>query len=380
MASIVALFAILLATGSYARSERVNGYLVPSKGMVRIQPGHFGVLERLYVKEGDVVRTGQRLASIALTQDTGDARSPIGQSAEALQLQQAQLDSQIALEAEQRVTQAGKLRAEQGELEAAVQSLVAQLQLQRQVVASSGTTYTRAAALADKGYVTKIEVEQRYQTWLAHQAQQKKIEQDLAQARAQFQQNELGLRQLPLDSSQRIARLRQERLAVGERTGELQGRRMDEIVSPVAGRVVTIIGPSPGGTVSPGQPFITILPVDSILRAELFVPSRAAGFLRPGQDVKLLYDAFPYQRFGSYPAVVSSVGQNILSPEEVIAPFKVTEAVYRVTADVRSPVIVARGQRISLQSGMTLKANVVLERRSFLDWFLEPLRALGARS
>jgi membrane fusion protein len=370
----------MLVSGSYARSERVSGYLTPSKGMVKIQPGRFGVLERLLVREGQQVQAGQRLATIALTQDLGDASSPIGQSAEALRLQQAQLDSQIALEAEQRASEAGKLRAEQGELQAAISSISAQLELQRQVVASSGTTYSRAAALAEKGYVSKIEVEQRQQAWLANQAQQRRLEQDLAKARAQYEQNSLGLRQLPLDSGQRIARLKQERSAVGERTGELRGRRTDEIVSPVSGRVVTIVGASPGGTVAPGQPFITILPTDSVIRAELFVPSRAAGFIKPGQDVKLLYDAFPYQRFGSYPAVVTSVGQNILAPEEVIAPFKVTEPVYRVTAELQSPTIQARGQRIALQSGMTLKANVVLERRSFLDWFLEPLRALGARA
>jgi hypothetical protein len=36
------------------------------------------------------------------------------------------------------------------------------------------------------------------------------------------------------------------------------------------------------------------------LQAEIYIPSRAIGFVKPGQEVRLLYDAFPYQRFGAY--------------------------------------------------------------------------------
>lgn len=378
--ALVGLAVVLLFTGSYARTERVSGYLMPSKGVVKISSVNFGVVEQLLVAEGATVQPGQRLASISLIQDMRNAQSPVEQSAQALQGQQAQLDAQITLEAQQARAEATKLSAELVELQASTKSLRSRQQLQRKITASSELTYLRTREIAEKGYAPKIEVEQRYQEWLGHQAELDQIDQYLAHTRTLLQQNLVQSNQLPLTSNQKVARLRQERQAVSERVGDLQGRRTTEIVSPIAGRVVAISGAREGGTLEPGQPFMSILPNASVIRAELFVPSRAAGFLEKGQEVKLLYDAFPYQRFGSHRAVIASIGENILAPDEVTAPFKVTEPVYRVTADLDASTILARNRSITLQSGMTLKANIILERRSFIDWFLEPLRAVRARS
>lgn len=378
--ALVALAVILLVAGSYARSERVSGYLSPSNGLVKIRAGNYGVVSELMVAEGDVVQAGQRLASIRLMQETGEIDSPTAQSANALKSQQDQLDTQISLESGQYATDAAKLRSEQLELKAAIRSLISQLELQRKIVLSSERTYLKTREIADKGYAPRIEVERRYQEWLGVQAEQSKMDQELTRTRSLLGQNELRLGQLPLTSQQKVSRLRQERQVVSERVGDLLSRRVIEIVSPVAGRIVAITGAREGGSLEPSQSFISILPKDSVIRAEIFVPSRAAGFLEIGQDVKLLYDAFPYQRFGSHRAVISSIGETILTPEEVGAPFKVSEPVYRIVADLDNATILVRSQRIRLQSGMTLKANIILERRSFMDWLLGPLRAVRARS
>ncbi|MBL4836590.1 MAG: HlyD family efflux transporter periplasmic adaptor subunit [Kordiimonadaceae bacterium] len=146
------------------------------------------------------------------------------------------------------------------------------------------------------------------------------------------------------------------------------------------GRVVSIAGTAIGRSVQAGQPLFSILPEGSVLEAELFVPSRAVGFVEEGQEVRLLYDAFPYQRFGSFTATITKVTKTILAPNETFAPFEVKEPVYWVTAKLTAKNITARGSEIALQSGMTLQANIVLERRSFIDWLLEPLRAVGGRT
>ena len=55
-------------------------------------------------------------------------------------------------------------------------------------------------------------------------------------------------------------------------------------------------------------------PSDSDLQAELYAPSRAAGFLGVGQEVLLRYEAYPYQKFGHYRGRVSAVSQTALAP------------------------------------------------------------------
>lgn len=44
----------------------------------------------------------------------------------------------------------------------------------------------------------------------------------------------------------------------------------------------------------------------------------------------MLYDAFPYQRFGSFKGTVRSISRVALDPRQIDAPFKIEEPVYRV--------------------------------------------------
>jgi membrane fusion protein len=108
------------------------------------------------------------------------------------------------------------------------------------------------------------------------------------------------------------------------------------------------------------------------------VPTRAIGFIRPGQPVRVLYDAFPYQNFGTYSGRTVKVSQTILTSTDVSVPVTLKEPVYRVTAELDRPDIDAYGQKIPLQSGMLLKADIILEKRSLLNWLLAPL--LSARA
>ena len=76
---------------------------------------------------------------------------------------------------------------------------------------------------------------------------------------------------------------------------------------------------------------LEILPADSPLQAELFIPARAIGFVEVGQDVRLLFDAFPYQRFGTYHGKIVKVSQTVLLDSDVSGPVKLQEPAYAAT-------------------------------------------------
>src|SRR5689334_13669510 len=66
-AAIVAL----LFYGQFTRKARINGWLVPQQGLVRVFAPHPGVTTGLFIKEGQQVRKGQRLLTLsAETQST----------------------------------------------------------------------------------------------------------------------------------------------------------------------------------------------------------------------------------------------------------------------------------------------------------------------
>ena len=59
---------------------------------------------------------------------------------------------------------------------------------------------------------------------------------------------------------------------------------------------------------------------------------------------------------------------------------KIEEPVYRIEVARSAQAVAAYGERMKLQPRMTLAASLVLDRRSFLDWALEPLDAVLRRN
>ena len=60
-----------------------------------------------------------------------------------------------------------------------------------------------------------------------------------------------------------------------------------------------------------------IIPEGAKLEAELLAPSRAVGFIRPGQEVRLMLQAFPHQRFGTVKGEIKAMSTTVLGPTEI---------------------------------------------------------------
>ncbi len=152
------------------------------------------------------------------------------------------------------------------------------------------------------------------------------------------------------------------------------------VKAPRAGIVATLLI-KPGETVSAGEPLLTVVPRRSRLEAQLLVPSSAIGFVRRSQQVVLRYQAFPYQRFGLYFGRVVQVSRSALSPQEVAALVgqQSTIPLYRVMVRLRDQTVRAYGQPVALRPGMTLHADILLDRRRLIEWVLEPLYGFSRR-
>jgi len=116
-----------------------------------------------------------------------------------------------------------------------------------------------------------------------------------------------------------------------------------------------------------------IVPDDSPLQAELLIPTRAAGFVRIGQPVRFLYDAFPYQNYGAYTGHISELAHTVLTKSDATGPIVPEEPAYKATALLDRPDVDANGRKEPLRAGMLLKAEIILDRRSLARWILDPL-------
>jgi len=187
------------------------------------------------------------------------------------------------------------------------------------------------------------------------------------------------MRAIPIDRAAAEAEAAAARAALEERVTQTRVASQYVITSPIAGRVAAIPAQL-GQSLSPGETVAVITPADGRLVAELYVPSRAAGFIQPEQAVRLMYEAFPHQRFGVGAARVETVSHTVLAPSEVaISGLTLQEPVFRVRAALERETVDAYSESIRLQPGMLLRADVVIDQRSLLEWLFDPIYAVGRR-
>src|SRR5262249_53639016 len=253
--------------------------------------------------------------------------------------------------------------------------LEAQLKIQGERIRVEEGFVASAAELKKQGYMADADFKRRQVTLLEQKQNLNSLNQQLAARQNQLTETRYSLEQLPTVMAGKIQGLRNELATTEQRIAEITGRRAYVIRAPAAGRVSTVQA-TVGQFADPRRPQMEIVPNESVLQAELFVPARAIGFVRPGQEVRILYEAFPYQQFGIYRGRVNSVSQTILTKADTSGPVELKEPAYRVTAALDRPDVDAYGKRIPLQPDMLLRADIILEKRSFMSWFLDPLLSL----
>jgi membrane fusion protein len=229
--------------------------------------------------------------------------------------------------------------------------------------------------LRANGYATDADYKKRLEVNLEQQQNLAALEQQRVSRSNQLTELRFTLDQLPVAMAEQRQVLHNQLADIEQRIAEIDGRRAYIVRSPVTGRVSTLQAAA-GRSVEPRQLQMSILPDGSSLQAELFVPSRAIGFVRPGQSVRILYDAFPYQRFGTQDGHIVRIAKTILTEADVASSVALSEPAYKVTVAIDHQDIPAYGERRPLQADMQLKADIILDRRPLMTWLLDPLLSI----
>lgn len=370
--------AVFAGTASYARRQPTIGALAPAAGAVRMTPPRAGVLAALHVAHGQVVAAGDPLFTLDFAQSLDGGGTLDAALREALDRQEGLLREQLAAEASRSATERARLDARIAGLEAESRSLAAQRALQERRAALADERALAAADLRRRGLLSETEARAREDVALSQRLDLAALDQRLAAMAQDAAQTALQRDTLAAEAADREARLRGGLSDVARQRAEVASQRAMVVRAPVAGRV-TSVQVAPGQRAEPSRPVLTLVPEGSELRAELFVPSRAIGFVQPGQPVRLMYDAFPFQHFGAHGGVVESVSEAMLAPEEVNGPVRPAGPAYRVSVRLDRATLRAGGRDLALQPDMTLRADIVLEERSLLAWVLEPLLSARGR-
>ncbi|MRR11674.1 HlyD family efflux transporter periplasmic adaptor subunit [bacterium] len=369
---VIAVFCVVAFLAVFVRlpeTVSTSFVLVPVRGTDPVRAPRGGTVAEVRVAEGHAVAKGTPLFAIRSSEfrDRASEKST-------LETQVRGADGSLANarsrhESESRAT-AEELRGLR-DRQAALERLTA---LKKEQLALTRDRAERARKLHEQGLAslndlsdaqirhsqTVIELEQQEDERRSTvSAIQKLLEEDAAR-QTEFHEWERST----------LEKQEQMRIRIAALAGEPETGAAGELAvpAPCDGTVVRMKIRGAGAVVVEGDALCEVSCSGETLRAELNLPQLGLARVSPGQPVKLLFDAFPYQRYGVQ-------GGSVLWASPASVPVGDASA-FPVLVDLAAQSIVANGRRQPFLAGMHGTARIVVGRRSALAHAFEPLRQL----
>ncbi len=380
LAAVAASLAVFAYFGSYTAHSTLRGRVTPERGVIDVASAQAGTIVEKRVVEGQRVAAGDVLYVLANERLTRAGLATEQEVAVQLERRRDSLGGQIgstrALEQAERAALADRRAAVRRE-SASLDETIAAERRRSELAEATAERYARMRAL---GFVAEEQWSLREAALLEQRSRVEGLEREragLARIAAELDGRSATL---GLEYANAIAELERAVVAVELEIVENDARREIAIAAPQAGVVAAPVG-EVGQAVERGAVLARIVPEGSTLVAELFAPSRAVGFVVEGDEVRLRYAAFPYQKFGHALGSVVSVSQATLGASDpvLVRGLVRSEPVYRVAVALQSQTVTAYGEPRKLLPGMEVEADVSLETRRLYEWVLEPLYAMAGR-
>ena len=143
----------------------------------------------------------------------------------------------------------------------------------------------------------------------------------------------------------------------------------DLILAPESGIVTQVMVNAIGQVISKGQALIALVPAAAPMVAEVMVLNKDVGLLKPGQLVKLKYDAYAFQDFGIKRGWLTYISPDAVV-DESIGP------IFKCVVELEENTMRVKGYDKPLIFGMKGTAEMMTDRQSVLLMLLSPLRQL----
>lgn len=252
-------------------------------------------------------------------------------------------------------------------------------------VSLAEATLQRYQQLAREGFVAELQAQQKHEDLIDVQTRARAAERNRVALQRDVQsllaERTAAQTQLQADLAHTDSAL----AALEQDSAENDARRRLVISAPQTSTVTTI-NVHIGQAVQAGQTLATLVPHaedgrPSELQAQLYAPSRTAGFVQPGQQVWLRYAAYPYQKFGMHGGRIAAVSRTPINPQDLpigqaaalLAAAQSNEPLYRIDVRLDAQTVKTYGHAQPLKPGMALEADVTQGRWAVWEWVLEPV-------
>lgn len=399
-------WAIMILTGLaivwawFAKLDTVavaTGEVVPQGQLKVVQHLEGGVIDRIYVREGDAVAAGEpvlqldlktsatntdelrvrldglllRRARLLAEANRADLELPddvVAARPKMAEAERQSYDGRIAnLDSRRRVLER---QEQQRGLE------INELKVRRQVISNdydlAKENYDRTFPLLEKKLITKDAISTLERELERLRGEQRTIDASLPRARAALAEVREKLSNVGTEFQTEAATQlgeveleirRHEKLL--ERAESELGRM--EIHSPIDGVVKTLIHNTVGGVIRPGEPIMEIVPTQERLVIEARIDPIDVGHIHPGMPAKVKFTTYDFIRYGALEGRIASVGADIETDQQTGQQY------FKGIVETDSTFLDTGDATYDIFPGMQAMVDIHLGEKTVMDFLLQPV-------
>lgn len=345
---------------SFAELDRISrapGNVIATAKTQQIQASNDGVVEQIFVKEGQKVTQGEKLVLLERAKAKAafdDSKSKVV----ALQAALARLKAEVYqtdLVFPPSVEEYPEFVANQTELfKRRQQALNDEISALQEGLRLAEQELNLNLPLLDSGDIGATEII--------------RLKRQVADLKGQISNK----RNKYFQDSQAEMTKAEEELSVREQ--ELADRQINlewtEIYAPMDALVKNILITTKGARVRAGDVILELVPFGDKLIVEAKLPPSDISFITKGQRAAVKLDAYDYSIYGIFDGTVTYI-----SPDALVEKTSEGEKYYfRVRIDLDQTELISKmGKRIEVTPGMTTNVDIITGRRTVLQYLAKPL-------
>ncbi|URL57576.1 HlyD family efflux transporter periplasmic adaptor subunit [Luteibacter flocculans] len=371
---------VWLCIGSYTRRVAVKGVLEPRNGVIHLRAPMPGKVVKIHVSPGTKVKAGATLLTLAADQTTERHGDEVAAKLNRLLDDRRRLRIEASSVERSFKEQERTLTDELHTARSRSARMATQRDLQVRKIAIKQDLLDRMSPLLAKGYVSSLQYKERESERLQAESELESISAQYEDARQAEASLASRLKRLSDELTEKLGLVNDRLSNVEQAILQTETQRSLLVNAPTDGEVTNIFI-AEGSGASPSETLITFIPSESDLVARVLVDSRAIGFIKRGTPVAIRYQPFPYEKFGLHHGHVSRVPGSAIEANAISASRDLgsTGAAYRVDVDLPHQTVSVYGKEEPLMTGMEVTADLLLDRRTLIEWMFEPLIAMNKR-
>lgn len=374
-----------------------HGRLVTPLPNIVVQPLDTSIIQSIDVRSGQVVKKGERLATLDPTfteADESQLRTRLHSLDNQLQRMEVELsgkqlagvagvdaDSQLQtrLSGERHasyVAQVRKLEETVGRLRATLetnrrdqQSLASRVRVLKEMESMQQDLVDKKYAVRGRLLDAQDRLLEAERSLEMARSRQIELGRELAALEAEKMSFETGWRQKMMEELLTVSR---ERDSVNEQLQKADKRnKLIVLSSPTDAVVLEIAKLSQGSVVQAAEKLFTLVPLGAELEVEVQIDSLDVGYVKVGDMAHVKFDAYPFQKHGTLDAELRTISEDAFRREAAAGTGM--DAFYTSRIRLKSSRLNKMPERAKLLPGMTATAEIVVGKRSVISYLLWPL-------